>query len=364
MIISLIGFFSYSFIFIYSSTASSEAVAQSFSLSNELQKQMVFYLVGLLLIYFTSRIPYSKMISFSALLYAINILLLIYVQFFGVIAGGARSWIDLGVTRFQPSETMKICWVLYFASYLRYRKNFRSLHGMMIPLLITCLPIILITRQPDFGTASVFVPTFFLLLYLAGARKRHIFLLISFGILTLIPVYLWFFSDIQKSRIDAFINPEQHQQTAAYQSSFSLLAIGEGYWFGKGIGKGRINQLSKLPESHNDFIFSIIASELGFIGALGLIFCYFLLLFSAFMVANFTREPFGKIAVLGLAIFLGVQVFMNLAVTLAMIPTTGITLPFISSGGSSFLTCCIMVGIIFSISRHHVPVLSREDFVD
>ena len=142
----------------------------------------------------------------------------------------------------------------------------------------------------------------------------------------------------------------------------SILAIGEGSLFGKGIGEGRINRLSLLPESHTDFIFSIIASELGFFGATGLLLCFSAFLFSLCLLSSYTREPFGHICVMGFCSLIGTQVFINLFVTLGMLPTTGITLPFISSGGSSFLSCCLMVGIALSVSRHPIAVLSGDDF--
>jgi len=142
----------------------------------------------------------------------------------------------------------------------------------------------------------------------------------------------------------------------------SLLAIGEGHWLGKGVGEGRVNRLNLLPESHTDFIFSIIAEELGFVGASMLILLYLSLFLSCIWLGGRTREPYGRFLAFGIGSLLAAQTFINLGVAMGLLPTTGITLPFVSSGGSSFISCCIMAGIVLSIARHHVPVLSKDDF--
>ncbi len=359
--LSLIGFCTYGILFIYSST-STEGYEKGLHFSKNFLKQLFFYFVGLVSIYAVSKIPYKKIMGFSFPLYLLNLLALLYVKFFGVVRGGARSWIDIKITDVQPSELMKICWILYLASYLRYNKSINTLQGLFIPFLITFIPVMFIVDQPDYGSAFIFIPTHFMILYAAGAKKRHLLSIVLCFCLAVVPMYTFILTPKQQLRIDGFLNPEEHALTSSYQVINSLLAIGEGHLFGKGIGNGRINQLSLLPESHTDFIFSIIASELGFVGACGLILCFSVLILSLCLLAVYTREPFGRIVTISFAALIGTQVFINLFITVGMLPTTGITLPFISSGGSSFVTCCLIIGIVLSVSRHPIAVLGGDDF--
>lgn len=363
IVLSVLGLSAFSLIFVYSSTMGESGDSQASVLgSTAFLKQMLFYGGGLAIFFTVSRFPYRHWMAFALIIYVLNLLLLLAVMKFGVIRGGARSWLDFKVILFQPSETMKTAWLLYLCSWLRYRKKLRQFQGLFIPFLITFIPMFLVLLQPDMGTAGLYIPTLFILLYLCGARRKHLLLIIFMMILSLIP--LWFFGlkDYQKARVMALIHPEEHALSTGYQVSHSLLAIGEGHWLGKGVGEGRVNRLGLLPESHTDFIFSIIAEELGFVGASFLILLYISLFLSCLWLGGRTREPYGRFLAFGIGSLLATQTFINLGVAMGLLPTTGITLPFVSSGGSSFISCCIMVGIVYSIARHHVPVLSKDDF--
>jgi rod shape determining protein RodA len=362
-ILSVLGLSAFSLVFVYSSTAGDNPGAYGL-FSPELKKQLVFYCLGLFLFYTFSRIPYKHWLGMALFFYIANILLLIFVWKFGVVRGGARSWINLGFTQFQPSETMKTAWILYLAAWLRYRKSHRHFSGLFPPFLITGLPMFLVLIQPDMGTAVLYLPTLFAILFLSGARKSHLLIIVMLMMFSCIPLWMFGLKDYQKSRVLAMLDPEAHAQTTAYQMKHSLLAIGEGFWIGKGVGEGRVNRLNMLPESHTDFIFSIIAEEMGFLGACLLIALYLILFYACLTLGASTREPFGRHLALGIGTMMISQTLLNLAVALGLFPTTGITLPFVSSGGSSFISCCIMMGIVMSVARHHVPVLSRDDFRD
>lgn len=365
ILLSFLGLTTYGLLFIYSSTLVDSEAAPTFlsiPFSSELKKQLIFYFIGITSIIVLFRCAYIKLQRPALLIYILSLGLLLYTSFFGKIAGGARSWISLGFFNIQPSELMKVAWVVYLASYLRYRKSYRTLQGLVAPCLITGIPLLLILKQPDLGTAFLFVPTFFIILFLAGARKRHLFGLIMVMVSMAALLYVFGLKEYQKKRIEAYLNPGEYEKTYAYQLNHSILAIGEGHWLGKGLGQGQVNRFNLLPDSHTDFIFSIIAEELGFIGAIGLVICFLALVFSFFVIASFTREPFGRMVALGLGVLLGVQIFINISVAIGLLPTTGITLPFISAGGSSLISSCLMVGLVLSISRCHIPVLSREDF--
>jgi len=361
---AIVGLSLFSLVFIYSCTIASrpELVDSWVHVSPELKKQMVFYLLGFIFLIAISRIPYQHWIYPAIFLYVGNLIILLSLTQMGTVRGGARSWINLGFTMYQPSETMKTCWLLYLASYLRYRRSYRTFSGLLPPFIITGIPMALVLIQPDLGTASIYIPTLFIILYLVGAKLRHLGFIVLTLVLLCIPLWTLFLQDYQKARIYALMDPDKYALSTAYQMRHSLLAIGEGHWTGKGIGMGRVNQLNLLPEAHTDFIFSIIAEELGLIGALGLLACYLTLLFTCYRLAERTREPFGRTIVIGVGTLLTVQALINICVAIGILPTTGITLPFVSSGGSSFISSCIMIGLVLSVARHHVPVLSKDDF--
>lgn len=354
----------YGVLFVQSSTLPPDTEAESgFAFTDPMMRQCAFYSIGLILIHVISRVPYRRWVNYSLPFFAANVALLGLVLVFGKVAGGARSWFALGAINYQPAETMKIAWVMYLADYLRYRNSYRTLSGLAVPFLITAIPLLLMLMQPDLGTAFIFVPSLFAILYLAGARKRHLLLIILAMALFAAPMYRYGLKDYQKARILAFLNPAKYEQTYSYQLRHSLLAVGGGYWMGKGLGRGEVNRMSLLPDKHTDFIFSVVAEELGFVGALGLILCY-AMLFAAFMlVCHFTREPYGKNLAMCICVIMAMQTFLNIGVALGLMPTTGITLPLVSAGGSSVITCSIMVGLVLSVSRHHVTVLSGDDFL-
>lgn len=365
ILLAFAGLTAYGLAFVYSSTLPLDAGPDTrFHFSLPTGKQAFFYATGFAVMITIWRMPYSRWIELSIFFFIANILLLLGVLLFGNVFGGARSWFAIGPLRFQPSETMKITWIMYLSSYLRYRNSYRTFTGLSIPFILTAIPVALILLQPDLGTAIIFLPALFIILFLAGARKRHLFLVILGIVALMIPMWKFGMQEYQKNRVRAFMNPEQYEKTTAYSLNRSLLAVGEGHWLGKGLGKGLVNRLNMLPEKHTDFIFSVVAEELGLVGACGLLLCYTMLIMGFLILSAFTREPYGKNLSAGLAIVLAIQIFTNLSVALGLMPTTGVTLPFISAGGSSVISCCIMVGMVLSISRHHVTVLSREDFAN
>jgi rod shape determining protein RodA len=358
--ISVLGLSLYSSIFVYSSRVDSNS--DLIQVVNKMNVQLLSYGLGLSLFFAISRVPYRKWLPLALPFYMLNLLALLLLPFFGTARKGALSWYDLGPTDFQPSETMKTAWLLYLASWLRYRKNLDSFFGILPAFVITGIPMLLVFKQPDFGTASLYIPTLFGILFLNGVKKRHLGTILSVALIACIPIYMFVLKDYQKARVLGYWDRESHKQTTAYQLDRSMMAIGEGAWIGKGVGKGRVNEFNLLPESDSDFIFATVAEERGFIGASLLISLYLILFFSCLSLGACTREPFGRSLALGMGLMMTSQAMINLGVVLGLLPTTGITLPFVSSGGSSFLSCCIMMGIVLSVSRYHVPVLSKDDF--
>ncbi len=363
--LSLAGLCLYGMLFVYSSTIPPWADAdETWVFSGAFKKQCVFYLLGCVLAYGVSRIPYRRWRSYSLLFYITNLFLLVLLRFFGQVFGGARSWFAIGDLRYQPSETMKIAWALYLAEVLRHRAQRGKLWGLTSSFLATLVPVFLILIQPDLGTACIFVPALTLTLYATGARKRHLALAVGIMVIAAIPLWHFGMKEYQKDRLRAWLDPKNKEQKEAYQLRHSLLAVADGSWFGKGLGQGEMNRLALLPERHTDFIFSVIAEELGLFGALGLIAAYGLLVLAIVALATYTREPYGKVALTAIASIIFCQAFINLAVALGIIPTTGLTLPLVSAGGSSVVATSVMVGLALSIARHPVTVLSSEDYLD
>lgn len=306
----------------------------------------------------------------------------------------SRRWLKLLGVQIQPSEIMKIAYVLALAWYLRYRRSYRTLPGLIAPFLITLVPMGLILKQPDLGTVLLFLPVLFVMLYVAGAKLKHLAVIVLLGVLCT-PVFWFKIRDYQRLRIagvvlqstalrdylrdrpelwDQFASPGTDQDRwraelnkwesrAGYQLVHSKAAIGSGGATGTGWGRGIFVEYNLLlPEKHNDFIFAMIAYQWGLIGALGVVLCYLVLIVVGCDVATLTNEPFGRLLAVGLATMIGVQAFTNLLMTVGLGPVTGITLPFVSAGGSSLVASFLMLGLLMSIAHRRPMLIARKPF--
>jgi rod shape determining protein RodA len=323
--------------------------------------QMIWILVGSTAFVVVLVVPARWIERFAYPAYVLSLLLLLSLFFIGKSSKGATRWIVFGPLRIQPSELMKLAIILALARYLRFRDDIRSLRGLLLPLGLVLLPMALILKQPDLGTAMIVVPVLFALLYCSGARLPHLGLMVSSG-LTCIPVF-WFFllKPYQKDRIFAFLNPDSAPVGIGYQAIQSLIAVGSGGILGKGWGEGTQTQLNFLPERHTDFIFSVIAEEWGFLGALGVILLYLILVMYFLEVAHRIREPFWRLVVVGVTALFAAQAFTNMGMTVGLMPITGLTLPFLSYGGSSLLTSFLGLSLVVKGAMRKVPVLA-DDF--
>ena len=271
---------------------------------------------------------------------------------------GSQRWFSVGSFAIQPSEFMKITLVLALARFLRYKKYGIGLFDIGISILLTCVPMLLIMKQPDLGTALVMVPILISILYAAGIRLYQLLMLVGTG-LAISPL-LWMFvlKSYQKMRIIGFLWPDKATDWGAgYHRLQSLIAIGSGGLFGAGWGNGTQNQMKFLPERHTDFIFAVIAEEWGFLRACFVIFLYIVFITCGIGIARSTREPYGRLVVIGLVTMFATQIMVNIGMTLGIAPIVGITLPFISYGGSSMVTSFVALSIIFNIKMR-----SKIDF--
>jgi rod shape determining protein RodA len=271
---------------------------------------------------------------------------------------------------FQPGELAKIAFVLVVARYLRYRHHHRRFRGLIVPGLFAAVPVGLITVQPDLGTASLFVPALFAVLIAAGARLRHLTLIVLCAALAA-PAAWPFLQPHQKTRIVGLYKQFQGDTTTAYDINYQSITaqtlIGAGQVVGRGDGASRaLVHYNRLPEAHNDMIFAVVVNRFGLLGGLALMGLYLMWVLGAWLVAGTCRDPLGRLIAAGLPAFIAAQVVVNIGMNLGVLPIIGITLPFVSYGGSSLLTCWVMTGLIVNVALHkpRPPFRSSFEYAD
>jgi rod shape determining protein RodA len=314
-------------------------------------KQMIWYGAGMTGMVFSFSINYKSLYRWSPAIYAVCILLLIYVLIMGKYIGGARRWLILGPVSIQPSELIKIAVIISLARYYSKHANPRgfTLSELLTPLMLTIIPFMLIVKQPDLGTAMVVVLIAGAMTVFVKIERRSLLCIIT--TCTITGPLVWFLlKGYQKKRILTFINPDRDPLGAGYHIIQSKIAIGSGMIFGKGFLKGTQNALSFLPEQHTDFIFSVLAEEWGFVGSVFILFLFLVLIIWGLNIAYRCRDPFGTILAVGATAMIFWQVFINIGMAMGLMPIVGVTLPFISYGGSSIVSIMICVGLLMSIS--------------
>jgi rod shape determining protein RodA len=314
-------------------------------------RQAVFALLGILVAGVLVAVDYRFLLQYSPGLYAAALLPLVWLPLFGHRISGAKSWIRFGAgAQVQPSEIAKISTALLLAwilenddrAYLRPR-TVAALAGTL------AIPVALILAQPDLGVALTYVPMLLAALFFGGLRARWWILLIVAGTLTI--GGSWFvLKDYQKDRIRTFLDPSLAARGAGYQVRQAKIAIGSGGILGKGWEKGTQSRLGFLPVRHTDFVFAALAEEWGVVGVAFVLGLYVLFLARSLTLAKDARDRGGSMLVLLLASGLAVQVVVNISMNVGLLPTTGITLPFLSYGGSSLIVCWAMVGLMLSVA--------------
>ncbi|WP_281301944.1 MULTISPECIES: rod shape-determining protein RodA [unclassified Iodidimonas] len=286
--------------------------------------------------------------------------LLIAVEFIGVVGMGGQRWLDLGFMRLQPSEIMKIALVLAMARYYHSLNATQSGQYVRLipPFLMVLLPMALIVRQPDLGTALMLAAGGMAVLFLAGAPK-WLFLGGTMAVAAAVPVAWGFLRDYQQQRILTFVNPESDPLGAGYQIMQSKIALGSGGLTGKGFLMGTQSHLNFLPEMKTDFIFTALAEEFGLVGGMGVIALYLFVLAYGFYVAVTCRNQFGRLLAAGLSLTMFLYVFINIGMVMGILPVVGVPLPMISYGGSAMLTMLTAFGLIFSVSLNRKLVIPK-----
>lgn len=345
-----------------------------------LKRQLIFYIAGFFLMFAAMVIDYDILKNFSIPLYIVGVVLLLWVEFFGVIRNGSQRWIQIEGFTFQPSEFVKIFVVLMLAYFL-YRvttegreKNFKAdliLVGKIVG--IGFVPFFLILKQPDLGTALIIASIMATMILMSGVSWKVILLLVGLVILGLaFLVWLYFFNfdlfsifleEHQMERIYGWLDPEGNAGSYGYQLVEALKGIGSGGLYGSGFMEGIQSQSGNVPEIHTDFIFTVIGEEFGFLGATVLIVIYFLLFYRMIIIAFSCNNLFGTYLVAGIIGLLVFQIFQNIAMTIGLMPITGLALPFISYGGSALMTNMVLIGIVLNVgmrTRHYMFKTEEE----
>ncbi len=335
------------------------------------QRQAVWALLGIAVAAFVGWFNYRDLQRFALPVYLISLALLIGVLFVEPTNGlDAYRWFRFGSFSFQPSELAKLAIILTLAAYLANNQDrineWRVFIGV---ILLTVVPMLLIMKEPDLGTALIFGFIMVIMMWLGGIPRRRVLVLVLIALLLvgLVFVDLWFATDgfthlaenlslplpiktYQLNRLIIFVNPEMDPTNTGYQIIQSKVAIGSGGLFGKGYGEGSQVQNNFLPDHHTDFIFAVIGEELGFIGGIMILAVYVLLLLLAVRIALRAADMFGTLIVSGVAAMLLFQIFVNIGMTVGLMPVTGITLPLLSYGGTSLLINMLALGLVLSVN--------------
>lgn len=320
-------------------------------LSGEVIIQSVALLIGITAAAVILMLGYRYFIDLEKIIYlsGVILLLLVYVPGLGTSVNGSRSWIDLGFVSLQPSEISKIIFILVMASYLSRNSNTLSELKGMISAALYGFPFILLVAKEDFGSGCVFCAIWVFIVFCSGLELKIIGR-ISLVIIMLLPIFYFFMAGYQKERIDAFLHPQNLDLPGNYQVWNSKVSIGSGGFFGKGYMHGTQSSLGFLPVPESDFIFAATVEELGFIGGIAILILFGLLIFRSLKITRFAKDPQGALTAAGLTGMFFFQAFENIAMTMGLMPVTGITLPFLSYGGSSLLSSWMGVGLLLSVS--------------
>jgi rod shape determining protein RodA len=328
--------------------------------------QSKYIIVGFLVYLAIALTPYRILVRASPTLYAIGVCLLVacFIPHIGKKTFGAYSWIKLGPIGFEPAEFAKLTYILGLAWFLRVRENrIQSITTVLMALTIAAVPFVLVLKQPALGTASVFFPVCFAMLWAAGARAHHIILpLVSvavLGILSYYWIHVWekpvpFLKPFQVKRIQIFFDPSLDPKGAGWQVDQAMIATGSGGMDGKGWRQGTETELGYLPKntSYNDLIFPVVGEDFGFRGASLLILFEGLVLLWCLWVAGRARDKIGALLAVGVMTMLFTHIFVNIGMTLQLVPVTGIPLPFVSYGGTFLVACLAAMGLVQSVWVH------------
>lgn len=308
-------------------------------------------LVSLGVMWVVANIPPQQIERFAVPVYVLGVLMLIAVALFGDISHGARRWLNLGVTKIQPSELMKLAAPIMLAWYFSKRESNLRVLDFFIAAIILAIPVILIMKQPDLGTSLLVSGSGLFVIFLAGLSWRFIIGgIVLVGALS--PVFWSMLHDYQRRRIEILIDPTQDPLGSGYHIIQSTIAIGSGGMTGKGWLNGTQTQLDFLPERTTDFIFAVFAEELGLVGNLLLLVLFIMIIYRGFVIANNAKSTYARLLAASVSMTFFTYCFVNMGMVSGILPVVGVPLPLISYGGTSMLTLCLGFGLLMSIQTH------------
>ena len=311
-----------------------------------LKKQILFASIGILMLFLFAFIDYGILRSFGNYLYLGGILLLVSVLFFGSEIRGTKSWFEVGDFTIQPAEFIKIILILFLARYFSINSpKINAFKHLVVSGGITFIFMALIMFQPDFGAALIIFLFWGAIIVMTGFKFRYILSIILILVVIFGLGWLFFFKDYQKNRITTFLNPAENSLVEGYNIRQAIIAVGSGGLTGRGIGFGSQSQLKFLPEAQNDFIFAVIAEELGFLGVTLVILFFSTLFYRLLAATRKVKNDFGIFILLGIMALIFIEMFINIGMNIGLLPVVGISLPFISYGGSAMISSLILIGI-------------------
>lgn len=314
--------------------------------------QVVASLLGLAVLLSAAHIHVTVYQWTAKSIYLVAFLLLFTVLLFGQTIRGTTGWFRFGGLSFQPAEFAKVALVLFLGYMMsRQGRRFDRWQFVVASGVMTALFMGLILLQPDLGSALVLGALWLGLLVLIGTRPRYLAAILGGGLMVVVVSWFFLFAPYQKDRVLVFLDPQRDALGAGYNVAQSIIAIGAGQWMGRGLGFGSQSQLHFLPEAQTDFIFSVIAEELGFVGVMLVLLLYGVVLTRLIVIARHCPDDFSTYTVLGIALVFFIHIIFNIGAATGLLPVTGLTLPFVSYGGSSLIMNCLLVGIAESIAR-------------
>ncbi len=336
------------------------------ALKNAPASQFWYILAGFLIYLVVALTPYQTLVRISPMLYAVGVCLLLacFIPHIGKKTFGAYSWVRIGPLGFEPAEFAKIAYILGLAWFLHIRENkIQRFSTVFMALIITLIPFALILKQPALGSASVFFPICFAMLFAAGTRVHYLLLLLAPAVLAVVMAYYWvhvwdrpvpFLKTFQVDRIKSFFDPSLDTKDKGWQADQAMIAIGSGGMDGKGWRQGIETELGYLPKntSYNDLIFPVVGEDFGFRGGALLIIFEGIVLLWCVWVASRARDKIGALVAVGVMTMLFTHIFVNIGMTIQLVPITGIPLPFVSYGGTFLVACLAAMGLVQSVWVH------------
>ena len=322
------------------------------------KKQVIFVIIGLILFFLVSFVNHHFWGDYYKVIIIISFLVLLLVLSLGVTLGGARGWFKIGGTTIQPVELVKIALVIFLAKFFSiHAKDLKVLKYIIISAIVTGGLVGLVIIQPDFGSAMILLSIWILIVAVLPLKKKFYFKMFAIFIILLVISWSFVFQDYQRDRILTFMNPQNDPLGTGYNVTQSIIAVGSGQFIGRGLALGSQSQLNFLPAQETDFIFAVIAEELGFIGASILLVLFFTLFYRIFKILKKASDDYSIFLILGILTFLIAQLFINIGMNMGLAPIAGLPLPLVSYGGSSLISTLIALGII-----HNIHLRNRDKY--